>query len=160
MSQRDVFLIKPFPKRIRLPDDDNSTLFSPRRTLVAGGRGTLGEGEIFGRVVLVTKDIEHAVMTEDLLRIRPVAAYQGLVYAFLSTLLGRRLLRSTAVGTKIHAMRPDLVERLPLPEVSPEQLKRIDDHVDKAMSARERASSAEAEAIRIMEQEVIPAWLA
>jgi hypothetical protein len=94
-----------------------------------------------------------------MLRVQPRSDYAPLAYAFLSTLVGRRLLRSTAVGTKILSMRPDLLRALPFPEVDAETAAQVKLHLLKAMRARDAAECAEAEAIRLVETEVIPAWL-
>ncbi|MBI5068727.1 MAG: hypothetical protein HZB56_10845 [Deltaproteobacteria bacterium] len=159
-SQRDVFLARPVPRRVVQPDIDADRLFARPGTLLAGGHGTLGEGEIFGRVVMVTRSMERVGMSEDLLRIRTRSEHAAVVYTFLSSVVGLRLLRSTAVGTKLLSMRPDLVAELPFPEVSSEARATIDDDVTRAMAAREAADAAETEAIRIMEEEVVPSWLA
>lgn len=160
MSQRDAFLIKPVPRRIAHPGFDDRKLFVPRGSVLVGGHGTLGEGEIFGRCVYVTDRLQRAAFTQDLLRIQPIEGLSSAVFAFLSTHVGFRLLRSCAVGTKILSLRPDLLRALPLPELSRAQATRISKCVDDASEAREAADRAEAEAVRIIEEEVLPQWLA
>jgi hypothetical protein len=63
------------------------------------------------------------------------------------------------MGTSIPAMRIDLLKQLPFPEISTATLNKIRDHVLSAEVARTEADRAEAEAIRIIEQEVLPQWL-
>ncbi|NOK18303.1 hypothetical protein [Corallococcus carmarthensis] len=157
MSQRDAFLIRPIPQRVQLP----STSLLPRPgTIMVGGQGTLGEGEIFGRAALVSKDGASLAWTEHLLRIVPQKGQEARLYTFLTTMVGFRLLRSTAVGTKLLSMRPDLVLALPIPSLSSQSAELVDRHVYEAVEARVVADAAEAEAIRIIEQEVVPQWLA
>jgi hypothetical protein len=161
LSQRDVFSVRPIPRRILLPPLDRSLVFVEAGTLLVGGQGTLGEGEIFGRVAFTTPDIASLGVTEHLLRIQPSDPAQAAVaYAFLSTLVGRRLLRATGVGTKLLSLRPDLILRLPFPDLPPATSQRVAKHLRHASVARVSGAKAEAEAIRIVEEEVIPAWLA
>jgi hypothetical protein len=49
---------------------------------------------------------------------------------------------------------------LPVPEVPGDRLASINRLVDQANMARAAADAAETEAIRIIEQEVLPLWLA
>jgi hypothetical protein len=160
MSQRDGFLMKPVPRRIAHPGFSDKQLFVPRGSLLVGGHGTLGEGEIFGRCIYVTERLSRSAFTQDLLRLQPVEGAGPLVFAFLSTTVGFRLLRSCAVGTKILSLRPDLLRALPLPEVSAPDAKRVREAVEESCEAREEAERCEVEAVRIVEQEVLPKWLA
>lgn len=159
LTQRDLYLLRPTPQRVVHPGlGDDVLMANPRSVLVAGG-GTLGEGEIFGRAVYVSDAMSRFAVTEDMLRIVPQATHGPVLYAYLSTLVGRRLLRSTAVGTKILRLRPDLLRALPFPEVDAMTAKRVAAHLHEAMRARDEAERAEAAAIRIVETDVIPAWL-
>lgn len=160
MSQRDAFLIRPVPRTIVHPGFGDRQLFAPEGTTMVGGHGTLGEGEIFGRAMLVYGRFASSAFTQDLLRVVPRKAHQRTAYAFLTTLVGWRLLRSTAVGTKILSMRPDLLRQLPYPDLRPPEIERVDLHVAASTQARESADLAEGEALRIVEEEVLPVWLA
>jgi hypothetical protein len=160
LTQRDVFVLRPVPRVIVRPNSRDERLLIAANTLLTAGRGTLGEGEIFGRVALPHASILGKAVTGDLLRIVPHQKHVGRIYAFLSTQVGLRLLRSTAVGTKILAMRPDLLRELPIPDLKDPEIARIDDHLLEAVRARDAADSAEIEANRIIEEEVLPEWLA
>jgi hypothetical protein len=61
VSQRDIFLIRPIPQRVLLPNAERGRMSAPAGTLLAGGQGTLGEGEIFGRVALVTRALVSCI---------------------------------------------------------------------------------------------------
>ncbi len=158
-TQRDLFLIRPKPRRVLVPVQAHESAFANEGSLLLAGRGTLGEGEIFGRIGFVSSSLKGIAITEDLLRMRTAREHSELAFAFLSTIVGLRLLRSTAVGTKILNMRPSLLRDLPFP--SPPALvdKTVRHHVSTAMLARVTADAAEAEAIRIVEEEVLPPWL-
>ena len=160
LSQRDVFLMRPVPRRIVHPGFDERFLFAKPNSIVMAGRGTLGEGEIFGRCALVDENISKLALTEDLLRIRAKEEHAELLYLFLSTLVGFRFVRSTAVGTKILNLRNDLLCRLPFPEICPDTRQTAESLLRSACASRLAANRAEAEAVRIVEQEVLPAWLA
>lgn len=157
LSQRDAFLIRPLPQRV-LPPSANLT---PRAgTILVAGQGTLGEGEIFGHATLVTASGARSAWTEHMLRIVPKEGEEALLYAYLTTTVGLRLLRSTAVGTKLLSLRPDLLERLPIPTLAAAKRRRIEGLIQAGLRARAEADEAESEAIRIIEEEVLPKWLA
>jgi len=160
MSQRDAMLIRPAPRRIVHPGFDDHQLFAREGTILVGGHGTLGEGEIFGRAVLVHGRFARAAFTQDLLRVVPKAAEAHALYAYLTATVGFRLLRTTAVGTKILSMRQDMLRALPVPGWPDDLKSKVTRLIRSAFRAREEAERAELEAIRIIEEEVLPTWLA
>jgi hypothetical protein len=159
LSQRDAFLIRQFPRRIAAPGFDARLLFAREGTIMVGAQGTLGEGEVFGRAMMVHGRLVRSAFTQHLLRIIPFAEESRSLFAFLTTLVGMRLLRSTGVGTKLLSMRSDLLRDLPVPELSNEQRMQVDAQVAASMQAREAAEAAEQEAVRVFEEKVLPAWL-
>jgi hypothetical protein len=160
MSQRDAVLIRPAPRQIAHPGFDDRQLFAREGTILVGGHGTLGEGEIFGRAVLVHGRLARAAFTQDLLRVVPSSTQAHALYAYLTTTVGFRLLRTTAVGTKVLSMREDMLRALPVPEWPGSLALEVANLVRSACRARDEAEIAEAEAIRIIEKEVLPQWLA
>ena len=159
LSQRDLFTVRQVPQHIVRPPVGDRLLYAPEHAIVAGGKGTLGEGEIFGRCVLVGPDLAPYALTEDILRIIPVERWAAVAYAFLSSQVGFRLLRSTASGTKLLTCREDLVSQLPFPEPGQELERAITLHVNSAVASRAEGLASEREAIRIIEEEVLPRWL-
>jgi hypothetical protein len=159
MSQRDAFLIRPVPRRIVHPGFSDRLLRAAEGTVMVGGHGTLGEGEIFGKAMLVHGGFVEAAFTQDLLRVVPANGMSEEIYAFLTTQVGMRLLRSTAVGTKILSMRLDLLRELPFPDLDEVHRASIGRHVRASVAARADAEVAEAEVLRIVEEEVLPEWL-
>lgn len=160
LSQRDVFLIRPIPRRIVHPGFSNRLLFCAPGTLLLGGQGTLGEGEIFGQVAIADESWLNTAFTQHILRIVTSPDVALLAYAYLSTIVGFRLMRSCAVGTKLLSLRPSLIRKLPFPEVSQAVHSQVNLHVQAAMEARVTAANAEKEAVRMIEEEVLPEWLA
>lgn len=160
LSQRDVFLMRPVGRRIVRPSISDRMLFVPQNALLVGSHGQMTEGSIFGKVELGSFAGWRSGVTQDILRLLVRDGLREVTYAFLSTTVGQWLLRSTAVGTSIPSMRIDLLERLPFPDpgtVPSDEIKRL---VLVAEAARIEADEAETEAIRIIEEEVLPQWLA
>lgn len=160
VAQRDAFLIRPIPRRVVLPDAASEDLLEPEGSLMLAGRGTLGEGEIFGRCAQVTGPLRGLTFTGDMLRVCARTEHSNFLYAYLSTHLGIQLVRTAAVGTKILQIREDLLRATPVPDATKLQLDEINNFMDASNKSRTLAAESEAEAIRIIEQEVLPQWLA
>lgn len=160
LSQRDVFLMRPVGRRIARPPIADRQLFVPKDALLVGSHGQMNEGSIFGKVELASFAGWRAGVTQDILRVLVRGGLREVAYAFLSTTVGQWLLKSTAVGTSIPSMRIDLLERLPFPDVGELSANKIRRLVIEAETARICAAEAEGEAIRIIEEEVLPQWLA
>lgn len=156
-SQRDVFAIRAAPRRVqRLSTNDLEV--TPDLLLLAS-RGQMNEGALFGRIERACHLPPSATVTEDITRLRPIPGAGSLLFAFLSTSLGTALLRTTAYGTSIPGMRVDLLRDLPVPDLTSSAFSTVALQVDRASVARVEASRTESEAIRIVDEEVLPAWL-
>jgi hypothetical protein len=160
MSQRDVFMIRSATRRVMQPPIPDRLLFVPKNAVLAGSHGQVADGGIFGRVELASFGAYKCGVTQDILRLLFKPREREVAFAYLSTLVGQRLLKSTAVGTSIPAMRLDLLLQLPYPEFDIGTHDRIKQYIRSAERARIAGSEAETEAIRIIEEEVLPAWLA
>jgi hypothetical protein len=160
ISQRDVLAIRQLPTWIARPRVPENALFSPAGSIVMAGRGTLGEGELFARPAFMTSRLAGFALTQDLLRLVPSLGEEALVHIFLSTLVGRRLLRACAVGTKVMQLRIDLLRNIPLPELTQPAATELRRHHQAAFAALDKSAATEAEAVDIIEREVLPAWLA
>jgi hypothetical protein len=158
-SQRDVFLMRPVPRRIARPPIPDRMLFVPREAVLAGSHGQLTDGGLFGKVELASFAAHEGGVTQDLLRLLFLPEERAPGFVFLSTVVGQRLLKSTAVGTSIPSMRLDLLGQLPYPELGRDMRARVTRHLLAAEDARLDAVKAETSAIQIVEEEVLPAWL-
>jgi restriction endonuclease S subunit len=118
------------------------------------------QGSLFGQVELASFAGWKCGITQHILRLLPTPGLREFLYAILSTDIGQTMLRSTAYGTSIPSMRIDLLLQLPLPIPNASELEATREHVAVAEAARIAADEAETEAIRIIEQEVLPQWLA
>lgn len=150
---------KPVPRRIVRPIVPDGLLFVPEHCILMGSHGQLSDGSLFARVELAAHGAFRSALTQDLLRILVKPGYRELVYAFLSTSVGQSLARGTAIGTSIPSVHLALLLDLPLPELPAQDAKIVRRHVAAAIAARVAADAAEAEAIRIVEEEVLPPWL-
>jgi type I restriction enzyme S subunit len=159
ITQRDVLSIRPLPTWIADPGVPRRSLFSEPGTVVMAGRGTLGENELFARPAAITPFLSRFALTQDLVRLVPKFEYRGPTFVFLSTLVGRRLLRTAAVGTKILQLRKDLQLALPVPDLLDSDVEAINDDYDAAVRAFDDALEAEQRIVDIIEQEVLPRWL-
>lgn len=119
----------------------------------------MNEGALFGAVERAAHMPKGAIVTEDITRLEPSNGMSEMLYAFLSTKIGKRLLQTTAYGTSIPGMRIDLLSDLPVPMLSFQNMQDVTTHIAKATQARVNSANAESEAIRILEEEVLPAWL-
>lgn len=157
LSQRDISLIRPVPRRIRKTEP---SLEVSAEWLLMASRGQMSEGALFGMVERAAHMPANAHVSGDVMRLVPRSGLGAPLYAFLATNAGRRLLQSTAYGTSIPAMREDLLLDLPMPPPEGRWMSAAASLVDAATSARKTAAAAEAEAMRILEEEVLPQWLA
>lgn len=161
LSQRDVFMVRPSGRRIAHPGVSDRLLRVREGDLLVGSHGQFGgDGDLFGRVEYATRSLAACSFTQDLLRVQLKDEDRSVAFAYLSSSLGLRMMRTTAVGTSIPSMRLGLVRALPFPSPTPAVDAAIHAAVTAAIAARESADVSESEAIRIVEQEVLPAWLA
>ena len=69
------------------------------------------------------------------------------------------LIRNAAVGTSIPTMHIGLLNKVPIPDLEASVSKSIRENIAAAVRARADAHEAESEAVRIIEEEVLPEWL-
>ena len=122
--------------------------------------GQLEEGNLFGRAELAGCGASTGAITQHILRLLPNEGCSEWLYAFLSTTLGLALVRSCAIGTSVPTMHTGLLRNLPVPDLDTETIIRVRTGIGVATKARIDATLAENEAIRIVEEEVLPEWLA
>jgi hypothetical protein len=111
-------------------------------------------------VFVAWDDTKDLAFSQNILRVVPRRGAELVAYAFLSTTVGYRLLQGTAVGSAYLAINNKLVPQIPFPQISESDIVGIVAHMQQALEARAASAEAEAEAIRIVEEEVLPSWLA
>lgn len=157
-SQRDVFMMKPIPRRIVRPPVEDQSLFVPQDAILLAANGQLKEGNLFGRAELAAFGSFNSAITGHIMRVLPKARLGHSLFAFLSTRLGLRLLRSTAIGSSVPTMHVGLLENLPVPELDLSEAALVERHLVAAIKARITATAAESEAIELVNSEV-QEWL-
>lgn len=160
LDQRDVFAIRPVARRIVAPRISDRLLYVPSHALIVASHGQMSEGSLFGHVETAAFGLHRCGITQDILRVLPKPEYHDFLLAFLSSRLGFLLLKSTAIGTSIPMMHTGLLAELPHPPMTDDVLAQISTHVQAAIKARAASETAENEAVRIIEEEVLPTWLA
>jgi hypothetical protein len=160
MSQKDLFSVRPLPQRVLPPHGDQQRLLVRSMTMLSAAVGQISEGTLFGRVFLSGPDTNALAFSQNIMRFQVRTGFEELAYAFFSTTVGYRLLQSAAVGSGYLAMSPKLAARLPFPSVTDTTVASLRLHVADALRARAAAARAEASAMRIVSEEVVPQWLA
>jgi hypothetical protein len=160
LSQRDVFLMNPVTRRIKHPGFSDNMLFVPEYAILVGSHGQLNEGSLFGKAEAAAVIGHDRAITQDILRVLPVPEHSESLLAFLASRLGLLLLRSTAVGTSVPTMHLGLLRQLPIPSLDTNAATDVKGHIRAAIDARRISSTSELEAVRIIEEEVLPEWLA
>jgi len=160
LDQRDIFAIRPVGRRIVEPRINKRLLYVPSHALLVASNGQLSEGTLFGHVETAAFGLHHCGITQHILRLIPKPQHHDLLLAYLSSQIGFHLLKSTAVGSSIPMMHLGLLADLPYPDLTDSDRAEISTHVQAAIKARMDSEAAENEAVRIIEQEVLPSWLA
>jgi hypothetical protein len=160
LSQRDVFMIRPVGQRVARSGIADRLIHVPEDSLLVAANGQMNEGSLFGKIELASIFSRETGITGHIMRILPRSGQREAIYGFLSTSVGQLLMKSTAVGTSVPSMRTDLLASLPFPDPGLLPLAELREFVRRAEVARIDAQEAESEAIRIIEEEVLPQWLA
>jgi len=160
LDQRDIFSIRPVARRIVEPAISRRLLYVSDSALLIASNGQLSEGTLFARVETAAFGIHRCGITQHILRLIPKPDEHDFLLGFLSSKIGGLLLKSTAVGTSIPMMHLGLLASLPCPHLNDANRAAVSNHVQAAIKARTASETAENEAVRIIEQEVLPSWLA
>lgn len=159
-SQRDIFMMRRLSQRVVKPQLPDSELYADPSTLLIARDGQHSEGSLFGRAELARAGLTNTVLSEHIMQVQCDERDADWLFSFITTHVGQSLIRTTAVGTSIPTIREDLLLDLPLPDLDRTDINTVSGHIDVALRARAESEESEAKAIRIIEDEVIPRWLA
>ncbi len=140
-SQVDTFAAEPEGRTIRrdaMPRPDAQAVRKWQILIAAAGQ--MGEGNLFGRSILADERLVRGYCGPDSLALTfpdPGKEMNLWVYAFLNTRIGLRAVRSTAYGTSIPRLRPDLIGDLPVPLADDQSRARVAKHVRRCIENRE-----------------------
>ncbi|MDD5168309.1 MAG: hypothetical protein PHN75_05790 [Syntrophales bacterium] len=134
IGQREAFQMRPEGRWISRLSVAGLGLIVPPETVLIPSHGTLGEAELYCRAAYVTKRTAEYAFSGDFYRCIPLPGRirGGYLYAFLSTKVGFRLLRSMSTGGKQQYQHPSMLFRLPIPRLAEDEENRIADLVDEA----------------------------
>lgn len=155
IGQRQAFWMRPegrwispnrAPKDIRVSDE----------TVLIAAHGTLGEGELYARSILVTGAWLRHAYSQDFVRTQSAdeefpGAY---LFALLRSEAAFRLLRAASVGGKQQEFHPRRLQEFPVPLCSDADRARIAEIVRAAHRDRDLADQREDEAFALLETAV------
>lgn len=128
-------------------------IFADDESVLIASSGTLGEGEVYCRPILVTGRWLDFAYSQHFLRVvsgdkRFSGAY---LFAFLRSEIAFRALRSMSTGSKQQEIHIGFVSKMPVPILTPDNRSEIEAIVRVAFKGRDQADALEAEAIRRIE---------
>lgn len=117
--------------------------------------GTLGDTELFCRVIFANEDIQGQLVSGEFIRMNTNKNIpSGYLFAWLNSNYGFRLIRSTQSGTKQCRPIHRLLKKIPVPIIKDELMCDIHNDVVKAHTLRHNANLLELKAINIVENEI------
>lgn len=130
-------------------------------SIIVAAAGQSGESTLFGKIELGDHYAGKLVSEHTLhLCVDSERIDHRYLFAVLRSPWATAALKSCATGTSVPSLEPALLVDLRIPRLAPTIELQIAAHVATAYQARREADAAESEAIRIIEEEVLPAWLA
>ncbi len=154
INQSDIFNAKKKGKFVSRAFVKTDNLAEYGEVLIAGV-GTLGEGETFCRTIFVNEELQGQLLAGEFIRMKTNSSVpSGYLYCWLSSDYGFRLIRKTQTGTKLCRPIQDLLKELPVPLLSDNQMKKIDNDVKKAHTLLYEAYCKENRAIELVEKEI------
>lgn len=157
VGQRHGFWLRPEGRWILLDENDLAVARVPTETVLIASQGTLGEGEVFCRPILVAGEwVNRYVFSEHFLRVVSgdpdfPGAY---LFAFLRSEPAFRILRSMSVGGKQQDIQPELRAELPVPVCTASDRERIAETVRQAYRDRDEADRKEDLAFTLLDEAV------
>ena len=154
INQSDIFNRIIDGKNISRRKVKTDNLVKYGEVLIAGV-GTLGESEIFCRVVFANEDIQGQLVSGEFIRMRTNENIpSGYLFAWLSTDFGFRFIRSTQSGTKQCRPIQKLLLEMPVPVLDKGIMMKIHNMVTEAHTMRHEANLKELQAIQLVEKEI------
>jgi len=128
---------------------DNVKLISKKQPnlesmILRKGWTLISRSGTIGNVAYVRKDMDGLAGSEHIMRVvpSPQAILPGYLYAFVSSDLGKSLIKSGTFGAVVDTIAPDFVAGLPIPRLDPATEQRIHELIERAATLW---SSAQAE---------------
>lgn len=156
IGQREAFQMRPEGRWISRKSVASLGLVVPPTTVLIPSHGTLGESELYCRATYVTERTSTNAFSGDFYRCitLPGKIRGGYLYAFLSTKIGFRLLRSMSTGGKQQYQHPSMLARLPIPRLAEDEENRIADLIEEAASQYDYGLECEDQARALVESAI------
>jgi type I restriction enzyme S subunit len=139
------FLIKPSKFIVDPPGD----LLTKENWILVTRSGSIG------RCLLTNKILSNYVISDDLIRIiLNDEKYLGYAYAFLNTWIGQAFLTRTPYGETVKHIEPEHIANIPLPLLSEDCVKEINEEISEAHKLREEAQELLLEAEKTLYEEL------
>ena len=157
IGQREGFNLVPKGRWIAksfLPND--KLLFVPDGTIVVASQGGLHETDSFARCQFITGKTLRYVYSEHFLRViaNEEEIPRGALYAYLRSNIAFRLLRSCATGSIQQDFHPELISELPVPIISKDEARAIDQMVRDSYRKYDQAIDCEDQARALVERAI------
>jgi hypothetical protein len=155
IGQRQGFWLRPEGRWIN-PRLAPPGISAQDETVMIAAQGTLGENEVFCRVIFITgKWLEHAYTQHFLRAVSGSTEFPGAyLFAFLRSEPAFRILRSLSVGGKQQDIHEELRRHIPVPACNAADRERIAGTVRKAYQDRDEADRLEDEALALLDEAV------
>lgn len=154
VGQRQAFWQRPEGRWIALKSAEVEAVRAVDESVLIASQGTLGDSEVFCRPAFVTgKWQSEFVFSEHFLRVvTGDATYPGAyLFAFLRSEVIFRVLRSMSAGGKQQDIHEGMRCRIPVPECTPEDRRRIAETVRQAYRWRDEADMKEDQALALLD---------
>jgi type I restriction enzyme S subunit len=156
IGQREAFQMRPEGRWISRKSVAGLGLVVPSKTVLIPSYGTLGESELYCRAAFVTERTSIYAFSGDFYRCIPLPGKirGGYLYAFLSTKVGFRILRSMSTGGKQQYQHPSMLARLPIPRLTEYEENKIADLVEEAARQYDHGLGCEDQARELVESAI------
>ena len=128
-------------------------VFVPKDTILVCAQGGADEGNTFARCRIITPSMVDLAFSEHFLRINADSSIllPEVLFTFLRSELGYRLLLDTKGGSILQEFVPELLNKLPIPIPSEDVQSKVAKHVKNALRALDNSLIFEKKAIRKVE---------
>lgn len=109
-----------------------------------------------GNVVRIGKAMNNTFIDDHMIRVNPNEGFEGIVFAYLKSKYGRKLIEFQKYGSVQEVINSDYINRVPFPSFlfEPKILDYINDKIAKSSRNLDFAYSFEKEAIELVENEI------
>jgi type I restriction enzyme S subunit len=93
-----------------------------------------------GSVTVVSKTLEGAVCSDDVIRVTPAANRMGYLYVYLRSATGNTILQTTQYGSVINHIEPEHLAEMPVPNPTGEIQDKINDLIVRSFELRDQSN--------------------